>query len=223
VTDTIVRSAIDYFDDDALRTRFLWLGYSLVWDRRDVRIYPRSGHYHELRIDRYGLGLGEAEPDVTTLYGTVKRWWRTSDAVTLALSLRGKGTIGRPPYYVQEGLGYRNAVRGYEYYVLDGEHFALGKGNFILQLIRPQQRRVEGVPIEAFRTLYFALYLDLYADVGRVWDDRYAAENFLANRWTSGYGIGLDLVSSYDQVVRAEYTLNDLGEHGFFLHFTQPF
>src|SRR5690606_19982017 len=111
-----------------------------------------------------------------------------------------------PPYYVQEGLGYGHYVRGFEYYVIDGEHFALGRGNVVFQLLKPRTKRAEFVPLEAFRTLYFALYLNLYADAGRVWDSRYAADNFLANRWISGTGAGLDLVTSYDQLVRAEYS-----------------
>ena len=79
------------------------------------------------------------------------------------------------------------------------------------------------IPIEAFRTFYFALYLNLYSDLGRVWDSRYAALNPLSNRWINGNGLGLDLVTSYDQVLRAEYSVNSQGDHGFFLHFTQPF
>lgn len=224
VGDTITRRAADYFDGGATSTRFLSLGYSLIWDRRDLRIYPRDGHYAELRVDRLGIGpLGENAPDITTAYGTVKHWWRMNDLLTLAVGLRGKHTWGTPPYYVQEGLGYAHFVRGYEYYVIDGESFALGKGNVVLQLFKPRTRRVEAMPVEAFRTLYFALYLDLFADAGRVWDSRYNEANFLADRWMSGYGAGLDLVTSYDQVVRGEYTFNALGEHGFFLHFTQPF
>jgi outer membrane protein assembly factor BamA len=224
VTDTITTIAPDYFDGAAQATRFLTFGYSLTWDRRDVRFFPREGHLAEFRADRFGLGLlDRSSPDITTLQASGKRWWRMSEKVTLALSMRGKYTFGTPPYYVQEGLGYRHYVRGYEYYVIDGEHFVLGKTNFILQLVAPREYRVESIPMEAFRTLYFALYLNLYADVGRVWDGRYAATNFLANEWMSGYGVGLDLVSSYDQVVRAEYSLNALGQHGFFLHFTQPF
>ena len=214
----------DYFDGAADATQYLTLGYSLIWDRRDVRIYPRQGHLAELRVDRYGLGLlSEAAPDITTLYATVKRWWRPHDRVTVALSLRGKQTFGTPPYYVQEGLGYNYQVRGYEYYVVDGEAFAMGRANFVFQLIKPRDYYIEEIPLEPFRTLHVALYLNAYADAGRVWDGRYAEANFLANEWLSGAGFGLDLVTSYDQVVRAEYTFNALGESGFFLHFSQPF
>jgi outer membrane protein assembly factor BamA len=214
----------DYFARGAANTRFLTLGYSLIWDKRDLRMYPRSGHLTELRLDRYGLGmLDENAPDITTVVGTVKKWWRTSDRITLAMSMRGKATIGTPPYHVQEGLGYRHYVRGYEYYVIDGQHNVLGRANAILQLVKPREYRLEAVPMEAFRTLYFALYLNAYVDAGHVWDDLYGAMNPLGNNWLGGYGLGLDLVTSYDQVLRGEYSVNLLGEHGFFLHFTQPF
>lgn len=225
VRDTIVQRSADYFDGrDATDTRFLSLGYTLIWDQRDMRIYPRQGRYAELRIDQLGLGaLSTNAPNVTTAYATLKKWWKLSDRATYALGLRGKHTWGTPPYYVQEGLGYVHSVRGYEYYVVDGESFVLGKSNFIYQIYAPRTRRVEAMPVEAFRTLYLAVYADLFVDAGRVWDSRYAERNFLANSWLSGYGVGLNVVTSYDQVVRGEYTLNALGEHGFFLHFTQPF
>lgn len=224
VTDTVVATALDYFDGNVTHTRFLTLGYGIVWDRRDVRIYPRRGHFAELRVDRYGLGfLEESAPGITTIYASLKKLWMPAERLTLALSARGKYTDGTPPYYVQQGLGYGDMVRGYEYYVIDGEHYVLGKANMVVQLVRPTTKRLEAVPMEAFRTLYFALYLNLFADAGRVQDSRYAGQNFLADQWMSGYGIGLDLVSSYDQVLRTELTLNALGERGFFLHFTQPF
>ena len=224
VRDTIARTAIDYFDGPNTHTRFLTLGYSFVRDRRDSRAFTRHGQYQELKIDRYGLGLlDRAAPDITTAYATTKHWFDLKPKWTLGLSARGKYTVGTPPYYIQEGLGYTHYVRGYEYYVIDGEHFALGKANLIFQLVKPRTYRMEGVPLEAFRTLYIAVYLDLYSDLGYVWDSRYAANNFLDNRWINGNGLGIDLVTSYDQVLRGEYSINALGEHGFFLHFTQPF
>jgi outer membrane protein assembly factor BamA len=224
VTDTVVQRSADYFDGDALRTRYFSLGYGLVWDRRDNRAFPRKGHYAEVRIDRWGLGVGgEAEPDITTLYATAKRWWVLGERWTAALSLRGRVTQGTPPYYVQEGLGYSAQVRGYEYYVADGEHFTMGRANVLFTLFRPRSYRLEAVPMESFRTLHLALYLNVYTDVGRVWDSRYAAQNSLSDQWQRGHGLGVDLVTSYDQVVRFEYSINALGEHGSFLHFTQPF
>lgn len=224
VTDTIVAVAPNYFDGPSRSARFMSLGYTLIWDHRDARIFPRKGQYAELRLERHGIGLlSRSAPDITTAYATYKHWWKLHDKWTMNLSLRGKYSFGLPPYYVQEGLGYGNHVRGFEYYVIDGEDFVLGKGNLVFQLFKPYTSRVEAIPVEAFRTLYFALYLNLFVDAGRVWDNLFAEQNFLANRWMGGYGAGLNLVTSYDQVVRIEYSLNSISERGFFLHFTQPF
>ena len=224
VTDTIVAVAPNYFDGPSRSTRFLSLGYTFIWDHRDARIFPRQGQYGELRVDRHGIGLlSRSAPNITTAYATYKHWWKLHDKWTFALSLRGKRSFGIPSYYIQEGLGYGNHVRGFEYYVIDGEDFVLGKGNVIFQLLKPRTSRVEAIPLEAFRTLYFALYLNLFADAGRVWDSLFAEQNFLANQWMGGYGAGLDLVTSYDQVVRIEYSFNSISERGLFLHFSQPF
>jgi hypothetical protein len=46
--------------------------------------------------------------------------------------------------------------------------------------------------------------------------------NNLQNELLLGYGAGLDFVTYYDVVVRAEFSLNKMGEAGFFLHFTAP-
>jgi outer membrane protein assembly factor BamA len=225
VQDTIGKLAPDYFGQGVLDTRYLVLGYGLVHDERDSRAYTRDGHYAELRLWRFGLGLGDLNaPDLTTAYATIKHWQKLSERWTVSLTARGKTTFGDPvPYYVQEGLGYDNFIRGYEYYVIDGQHYVLGKADAAFALIKPRQYTVDQVPIESFRTLYVALYLDVYVDLGYVWDDQYDDVNFLAGSWQSGYGAGLDLVTSYDQVLRIEYSFNALGEGGLFLHFTQPF
>jgi outer membrane protein assembly factor BamA len=225
VQDTIGVLAPDYFGQGALDTRYLVLGYGLVHDERDSRAYTRDGHYAELKLWRFGLGLGDLNaPDLTTAYATIKYWQKLSERWTVSLTGRGKTTWGNPvPYYVQEGLGYENFIRGYEYYVIDGQHYVLGKADAAFALIKPRQYTVDQVPIESFRTLYVALYLDVYVDLGYVWDDQYDDVNFLAGSWQSGYGAGLDLVTSYDQVLRIEYSFNALGEGGLFLHFTQPF
>jgi outer membrane protein assembly factor BamA len=225
ITDTAAMKSDGYFAGSATTTAFLAAGASISWDTRDSRAFARTGTYADLKIDRLGLGLlGENEPDITTLFGSLKRWWTLGKRTGLALGAAGKTTIGGTvPYFVQEGLGYRHTVRGYEYYVNDGQHYAMGRANFLLTLVQPRDYYMAPVPLEAFRTLHVALYLDLFTDVGRVWDDQYAELNPLNDEWLAGFGLGLDLVSSYDQVIRLEYSLNALGEDGVFLHFTQPF
>ena len=93
----------------------------------------------------------------------------------------------------------------------------------LFALLPPREYYLEPIPMEAFRTLYLAVYLNAFVDVGHAWDDRYAAVNPLANTWLTGYGLGLDVVTSYDQVIRLEVARNGLAENGFYLHFSHPF
>ena len=226
VVDSVALLAPDYFNDTVTHTRFLSLAYGVSWDRRDVRVFPRRGHFADLKVQRHGLGvLDEQAPNTTTIFGSFNKWIPVRQRFTLNGSVRGKTTLGGPvPYFTQEGLGYRsNAVRGFEYYVVDGQHWVLGRSNVVYTLVKPLVRRAEFMPIEEFRTFNFALYLQGFVDAGYVWDERYAGRNFLDNQWLSGMGVGLDMVTSYDQVVRLEYSVNSIGDDGLYLHFTQPF
>jgi outer membrane protein assembly factor BamA len=222
IRDTVALRNPDYFIPGATHMAYLTLGYTFAYDRRDSRTFALNGPYAELGIDRYGIGA--SSPGVTTLTGSLQRSWRQGQRWSLGAKLQGKATLGgNIPYFVQEGLGYDDYVRGYEYYIIDGQHIALAKVNVLFALLAPQDYRVEPIPWEPFRTLHLAVYLNAFMDQGYVWDHRYAAVNPLANSWLRGYGLGLDLVTSYDQVLRVEYAVNALSETAFYLHFSQPF
>ncbi len=127
------------------------------------------------------------------------------------------------PYYYQKGLGYgRDFVRGYEYYVVDGQHYGVLKNNVKWEIVSTRVKKVGFIPSEKFSKLYYAFYLNLFTDIGYSVDNLHAATNPLANELLVGYGIGLDLVTYYDFVFRFEYSINKMGESGFFIHFIPP-
>jgi hypothetical protein len=72
-----------------------------------------------------------------------------------------------------------------------------------------------------------AIYLKTYGDFGYVKNypdyKNSGLNTILSDRLISGVGMGLDVVGSYDVVLRFEYTLNDLGKHGFFFHVKKEF
>lgn len=222
VRDTVAARNPEYLAAGKKRIEYLSLGYSFTLDRRDSRAFPLSGTYLRLQLDR--KGIGPQQVDVTDLRATVQRSWKRGTRWSFGASLKGKASRGSEHhYYLQEGLGYGDHIRGYEYYIIDGQHYFLGKANVLFALVKPRAYRVEAIPFEAFRTFHLAVYLNAFTDQGQVWDERRDGLNFLANRWQQGYGLGLDIVTSYDQVLRLEGTVNGLSETGFYLHFTQPF
>jgi hypothetical protein len=124
-------------------------------------------------------------------------------------------------------LGLRKQfVRGYEIYVIEGPYYALNKTTF-KKLIFSRKYNWESMPIEQFQHVPISIYLKTYADLGYVQNypdyERLNINTRLADKLLSGVGCGLDIVGSYDVVIRLEYTFNSQGERGFFFHLKREF
>jgi hypothetical protein len=75
---------------------------------------------------------------------------------------------------------------------------------------------------DKFKNVPNAFYLNAGFETGYVRDNQFAQSNFLANQYQFGYGLGLDYVTYYNMVFSLEYSINRMGESGFFLHFAAP-
>lgn len=225
VDDTLLTVAADYFSPNTSKANYFSIVYNYAHDKRDNAAYPLTGYALGATVVKSGLGTG-IESGVNVTYGILNaRWhWHLGGKFYSALGLRGRATLqGEIPYYIQHGFGYRQYVRGYELYIVDGQHYLLGKGNLKFQLIAPKKNEITGVGLTQFSLFHYSLYLNLHADAGTVWDSFYAKQNTLANETLFGWGGGVDLVAYYDKMVRIEYSFNSIGEHGMFVHFVKSF
>ncbi len=223
VTDSVIIYNPDYSFNPFTNNKFFSLFYQYRSDYRDFKQYPLKGHYFDATIDKKGLGF-MAGQDVNTLdlKANFRKYNQIGGKFYWASGLTGKvSPIGNSqPYYYQQGLGYgRNFVRGYEFYVIDGQHYALLKNNLKFELISMREFSLDFIRTDKFSKLYYAFYLNVFADFGYVVDHRDISTNPLANDILTGYGIGLDFVTYYDFVVRFEYSFNKMGESGFFISF----
>ena len=222
VTDSVLYRNPDYSFDTANVNQFLTLFYQYRMDFRDYKQYPLNGYYFDVEVDKKGLGL-MPNSSVNTLFlkANIRKYIKLKGRFYYATGFTGKvSPFWHQPYYYLRGLGYgREFVRGYEYYVVDGMHYALLKNNLKFVLIPTRVQNFNFIPSEKFSKLYYALYLNVFADFAYVSDNRENVYNPLANQFLVGYGIGLDLVTYYDFVIRFEYSFNKMGESGFFIHF----
>lgn len=223
INDTVTRLASDYFVDSDHRMQYFSASYHVVRDYRDIKAYPLKGHLEELEITKHGLGLLPTEKlDVFYVAVGLRKYAELVPRWFGAVMFRGRWMPGAvPPYYHQRALGFGSYVRGYEYYVIDGQSYALGKLSLRYQLLKPHVFTIPYFPMEKFNTFHLAVYTGLFADAAYV-DDRASVlsdHNYLGNTTLFGYGAGIDLVTYYDVVVRVEYSFNRQGESGFFLHF----
>ena len=67
------------------------------------------------------------------------------------------------PFINTRGLGYgREAIRGYEYYVIDGQRYFLTRNNIKFELMSKKVVQAGFIPLNKFNTIPFSFYLNLF-------------------------------------------------------------
>jgi hypothetical protein len=131
-----------------------------------------------------------------------------------------EGNIKLPfdqPFFNQSLLGYNESfMRGLEYYVVDGV-----AGGYIRNTIGKEIAAVRfntGLRSKTYGSIPFRFYLKAYGDAGYIYNKNNIMSNDLNNRLIYSGGVGLDIISIYDIVLRVEYSFNQKGENGLFIH-----
>lgn len=227
VADTITKITTDYYSNNKRYMEYLAADYGFKHDYRDSKVYPLKGHYFAFEVSKIGMGILDRESvDVTTLFASAKKYFPHLfgvDRLYVATGIKGKvSSTSNIPYTVQRGLGYGDYVRGYEYYVVDGQKYFVGQAAIRWELVKPRVKKINSFKVEKFSKFHYAFYAGIYGDAGYVGDKKTFMLNSLSNSWIYGGGVNIDFVTYYDTVIRFEYSINKQGEHGFFLHFTAP-
>jgi len=227
VNDTIAALNPSYYKQGETLQRFFSLRYKFHRDKRDIQAYPLRGYEFEVIATKYGLGIFD---DLNFFETKIRHanYKHLGSNFFLAnyTSLYFSG-INQPPYSNLYGLGYLNDfVRGYELYVIEARNFYLHRATLRKRLFAIKER-LNFIPIEQFREFPLAVYIKGYFDMAYVQNiDRYNEADLnqtLSNRYLYGTGFGLDFVSSYDTVIRLEYSFNRENESGFFFHLKKEF
>ncbi len=227
VNDTVTELAPDYFVDAKTKMEYFTISYNAIHDRRDIKAYPLRGHYEEFEVTKHGLGiLPDEKLNMIVMAAGIRGYAEVFARIFAGGMLRGRWNPSKNvPYYHQRALGFGTYIRGYEYYVIDGQSYGIAKASLRYQLLKPHVFKFPFLPFEKFNTFHLAIYPGLYADAGYV-DDRESVNsdnNYLGNSLLFGYGAGVDFVTYYDLAFRFEYSFNRQGEHGFFFHLGAPF
>jgi hypothetical protein len=179
--------------------------------------YPTKGFFGELSLRRQGLGI--ASPvNLWELTAKASQTWPINSKYFF--NLRGVGTIKLPfsqPYTGKQFIGYDGRfLQGYEYYVIDGVAGGYAKASisrpvFSAHVHIPSQRMksLSNIPIK--------MYAKTFVNAGYVYNTK-AGENQLTNSFLYSGGIGVDIVTYNDFVIKIEWSFNRLGENRVYLH-----
>ena len=219
--DTLLVLNPDFADQTLYN--ILFFKYLYKQDFRDYKPYPLVGYYFDVGFVKYGLGM---IPDQVNAFVTDfvfdqyvqihKRWY-------FAYNFTASFANHELPYFLQNGFGYHGMeIRGYEYNIVNGKDFGLFKSNFKFEIIPRTVKRFKFIRTDKFAKIFYALYANVFFDMGYANDPRYYETNDLANQLLWGTGVGIDFITYYDLVFRFEYSFNKQGKHGFFINLVAP-
>ncbi|NJN26576.1 MAG: BamA/TamA family outer membrane protein [Cyclobacteriaceae bacterium] len=225
VSDSVLQENPNYFYNAQKNQNYIALSYSFIWDFRDFVSYPLSGALLKVSINKIGLGLYH---DVDMLEANVRysRYFDLGKKFYFATSVTGNAsTFTRVPYYNYSGVGYgRDFLRGYERYIIEGQHYALNKNSFKRQLFAFETDISSVLRVRQFDKIPFAAYLSLNFDQGYVSNyPGYKENSLFTDKYIYGGGLGIDIISFYDFVMRWEYSMNIEGERALYFNLFAAF
>lgn len=216
IHDSLASHHPDYLLNDESHLHFFRLSYSFLLDKRDYRGYPTSGYLIGATIQETVFSKNN---HITSGLFRLNKHLSTGRLTFSSQSVVYTSWPQNQPYALQNGFGWgNNLVRGYNYYVIEGENYFIQK----LSLSRKTSTisiKTPFLPSQA-KELNTTLYPKIFLDVGYVSSAQFNENGELDNRLLIGFGAGVDLLSYYDSVWRLEYAVNNQWESGFFLNFT---
>jgi len=221
VNDTINKLNGRYLPEDKNKMEFLSIAYSFDLDKRNSKIYPLTGYRLFLRAAKDGFGILTTE-STSSIESILDINLRLKNKFYLQSGILAHTKIENTnSFYFSEAIGYKNYIRGMEYYVSHGDSYLLSKSNLKYEIIKQTKLDLHFIPTDKFSKAHYALYMNIFFDAGYI-SSSYNLNNYTLNEFLYSGGIGIDLVTYYDKVLRIEYSLNKFGEHGLFFHLGAP-
>jgi len=225
VEDSLISLNNNFLINNSTKINFFSLNYKYIFDKRNDRSYPTEGKWISFMLSKKGLFSNVSDIDIFYLLSSYKIFYKLSNKLFAANSLSIKKSFSKEqPYYFQQGLGYNYYLRGLEYYVIDGQDFYLLKNTLKFQPFPQKISYINFIPHKKFNKIHYTFYFNLFFELGYVADNyiNINLSNTFANKLLYSGGIGFDVATYYDKVIRLEYSLNQMGERGFFVHFLAP-
>ncbi len=221
INDTVIKLNPNIIDNPSKNEwQYFYVYYSYLFNNTDIQYYPLNGWVAGGSFTKNGLIKSIDDVNNFFVYATIKKFTPLKPWLNLANAVYGKWTDSKNiPYFFNRSIGYgNNLVRGYEYYIIDGQQYVMTKNALRFLWFKPKVLNLKWLKVPQFNTIPVYSYFNLFFDAAYVQDKIFASTNFLNNKWIYGYGVGLDIITYYDLVFRIEFAINHLQQWGIYLH-----
>lgn len=226
ISDTVKNFNPDFFLDGRNIQRSFNLKYTYTLDKRDIQAYPLHGYYIKASLEKEGLGIFN-DINQLKLNAHFGCYIPIGKRLTISTEIKGQFNFIRNkiPYNNNIALGYNDDfVRGYQYYVVNGQDYLLFKTDINFKILDFKIPLFKKTKVSYFQSLPIKIHLRYHLDFGHAWDRFYAQSNGLSNSDLMGTGLGVDFVFyAYNIILQFEYSFNKNGENGLYLRYALNF
>ncbi len=216
VDDSVLYYNPNYFKKPSTTAQFPDLWYSFEHTDLSNVGYPLKGNRYSFTLMKRGLGFNKGVNMLSlearyNLYFDLKNNWYAS------IGMQAKIKLPFDQAYInQRGMGFGQAyLRGLEIYTVDGVAYTLARNSLKKKIIYfkiPLPFKSRSHPF-----IPITVFAKTYADVGYSYNKK-IYDTYLNNRLLYTGGFGIDILTLYDLNFRFEYSFNQLGKNGLFLH-----
>ncbi|MGH2552266.1 MAG: POTRA domain-containing protein [Chitinophagaceae bacterium] len=215
VKDTVLDLNPYYYKTGRNNIRYPGLYYNMSYYDFDYIPYPTKGYAAQISVSKKGF---DHTFNVFELSVKGSGSWHLSPGIFFTLNLYGGIRLPFKQAYInQRFLGYGDIfLQGYEYFVIDGVAGGYMKTTLTRKVLDfnirlPKKNRKDPVHIP------IRIFAKVYGNAGYVHNVQ-PGYNFLSNKMLYSGGFGIDILTFYDVTFKLEYTFNQLGQNGLFLH-----
>ncbi len=220
IADSVFKTNPSYYPGSRKELSFIDFLYVYRYINTNYIYYPTKGFLVEGALYKRGL---DKTTDIWQLsaHGLYAKTIspKTFATVEAAASIKFPNADN---FYSQGLFGYGYyQMRGLEYYVVDGMGGALTRFTLGHELFK----YIFHTPFIKTKThdkIPFRFFLTAFTDIGYSYNP-YVNNNLLNNKFLYTYGVGLDIVSIYDFVLHIDFSINQLGDKGLYLHARNDF
>ena len=215
VEDTIVKLNPKYFTPGYKRIRFPEIYYYMTFHNVDYIPYPLKGFEARINVGKKGFNHAMNMWELNLVTGN---YWEILPKTYLSLvSAANLKLPFKQPFFNTRMMGYKElSMQGYEYYVIDGVAGGCLKAAFSRELFKfniplPKTKH------QTINYIPFRIYGKIYGNTGYAYNPE-PGLNSLNNRMLYSGGFGIDIVTFYDISVKLDWSFNQLGQNGIYLH-----
>lgn len=218
MTDSILNEKYNpqYFNLNKSTVGFIDLVYSYQYTNVDNVNYPQQGKMISVFALKRGLGISGGI-NMLALDFNFRSYHTHAHQFFSSFHLLTKLKLPFKQCYVnQRAHGYGDFyMNGLEYHVIDGVAAGITKlalGKKLLAFKIPVPFHIKAIPF-----VPFSFYAKSFGNLGFVYN-KPPYQSQLNNKLLYSGGVGIDVLSLYDLKLSVEYSFNQLGEKGLFLH-----